>query len=209
MPKNFLLGRYDPARDTSFCKVDHIYTERAVYLKKKVYTAYKRMYAAALKDGIKLNIISGTRTFNDQCYKWGSKWTADQFAHLTDKAARSEQLLRWWSMPGTSRHHWGSEMDLVNLKLAFFKTAEGKRVYNWLVTNAPNFGFQQPFNAGRTTGYQEEKWHWSYVPLAKIYLAEYVKQISYRDINGFSGCEAAQKLDVINNRVLAVNGACR
>lgn len=203
--KAFLTGRVNYTRDTSFIKVNPIYSNKTVYLKKETYSAFLKMYAAALKDGIKLNIISGTRSFNDQHYKWQSKWNDAQFAGISSKKARALQLLRWWSMPGTSRHHWGTDMDLVNMNLSYYKSAAGKKMYDWMTKNAAKFGFFQPFNAGRTTGYQEEKWHWSYLPLSKIYLKEYIKQVSYADINGFPGCDAAAELDVIKSQVLAIN----
>ena len=100
-------------------------------------------------------------------------------------------------------------MDLVSMKIAYYKSAQGKKMYDWMVKNAAKYGFFQPFNAGRSAGYQEEKWHWSYLPLAKIYLKEYMRQVSYADIIGFPGSEAAPQLDVIKSQVLAINMAGR
>jgi len=207
--KAFLTGHFDYSKDTAFVKVDGKYSERVIYLQKTVYKAYIKMHAAALKDGINLNIISGTRSFTDQCCKWGSEWNSPKFLNLTNVNERAETLLRWWSMPGTSRHHWGTDIDFSNMTVAYFKTSAGKKMYAWLITNACKYGFYQPFNAGRATGYQEEKWHWSYMPLSKIYLREYVRQVAYADINGFTGCSAAKQIDVIKNRVLAVNTQCK
>ena len=82
-------------------------------------------------------------------------------------------------------------------------------MFDWLSKNAARFGFYQPFSAGRTTGYQEEKWHWSYLPLAKIYLHEYIKQVSYADIFGFNGSHTAKELGMIQNWVLGINPECK
>ncbi len=112
-------------------------------------------------------------------------------------------------MPGTSRHHWGTDIDMTNMNLSFYKSAAGKKMFNWLTKNAAKFGFYQPFNAGRSTGYQEEKWHWSYVPLSKIYLQEYIKQVSYADIFGFDGSHTAKELGIIQNWVLGINPVCK
>ncbi len=207
--KAFLTGHINYTRDTSFIKISHKYTDRKVYLQKATYTAYQKMYAAALKEGVVLSVISGTRSFYDQHYKWYSKWTDPEFSGIRDKKVKAQKLLSWWSMPGTSRHHWGTDLDLVNLSPSFYATSSGKKVYNWLVNNAHKFGFYQPFNAGRSIGYKEEKWHWSYLPLAKVYLQQYIKQISYADLNGFPGSEAAKELDVIKSQVLAINLACK
>ena len=205
----FLTGRYNHTRDTSFVRVDSRYSNNTVYLKKETYAAYKKMYADALKDGVKLSIISGTRSFNDQHSKWDTKWRNSEYSGIKNIALKTTKMIRWWSMPGTSRHHWGTDVDLTNMKLPFYKSPAGKKMFAWLTKNAAKYGFYQPFNAGRTTGYQEEKWHWSYVPLAKIYLQEYVKQVTYTDIYGFNGSKAAAELGVIKNWVLGINPVCR
>lgn len=207
--KTFLTGRYDYTRDTSFIKVDSRYSHNCVYLKKETYAAYQKMYAAALKDGVTLSIISGTRNFNDQHYKWDTKWRDRQFAGIKNAAVKTTKLLQWWSMPGTSRHHWGTDIDMTSMKLDFYRSSKGKKMFAWLTKNAARFGFYQPFSAGRTTGYREEKWHWSYLPLSKIYLREYIKQVSYTDIFGFDGSSTARRLGIIQNWVLGVNPVCK
>jgi D-alanyl-D-alanine carboxypeptidase len=207
--KVFLIGRDNYATDTSFINVSNSYTNNLVYLKKDTYRNYIKMYDAALKENIKLTIISGTRSFFDQRDKWQSKWNNPEFNKIHDPTTRATKLLRWWSMPGTSRHHWGTEIDIVNMKLAFYKTAAGRKMYTWMCENASKYGFYQPFNAGRTTGYQEEKWHWSYLPLSKVYLKEYLKQVHYSDIAGFPGCAEASKLAVFESQVLAINPICK
>ncbi len=207
--KDFLLGRFDYKKDTSFIKVDGRYDGKDIYLQKTTYAAYKKMYAAALKDSIKLNIVSGTRSFYDQSAIWEKKWKEAPFSTIKNPAARVTEILKWSSMPGTSRHHWGSDMDLVSVQPEYFNTPAGKKMYAWMQKNAATYGFYQPFTAGRKTGYQEEKWHWSYLPLSKIYLNEYVKQITYDNIKGFDGYTAAKELNIINNWVLGINSACK
>ena len=207
--KDFLMGKYDYTKDTSFIKVPIQFARNNVYLKKETYVAFLKMREAALRSGINLHIISGTRSFRDQSFKWESKWDAEEFVHIKDSQQKVLQLLRWWSMPGTSRHHWGTDLDLNNMKPAYYNTDAGKKLYNWLISNAPKFGFQQPFSANRLSGYQEEKWHWSYVPLSKNYLKAYVKQVSYTDINGFKGAQNAKEIAVISNWVMGVNPQCK
>lgn len=207
--KDFLTGKYNYTKDTSFIKVSTQFARNNVFLKKEVYSAFLKMRQLALQSGINLTIISGTRSFSDQRSKWESKWYANEFANLKQNKQKTIKLLRWWSMPSTSRHHWGTDIDLNNMNVAYYQTIEGKKLYNWLVNNAPKYGFQQPFNANRRSGYQEEKWHWSYVPLSINYLKAYVKLIGYADIYGFKGFETAKDLDLIRNWVLAVNPLCK
>lgn len=207
--KDFLMGKYNYTKDTSFIKVPNQFTRSNVYLKKETYNAFQNMRQAALKAGIVLTIISGTRSFHDQRYKWELKWRNSEFANIKNVKQKATKLLRWWSMPSTSRHHWGTDIDLNNMKVAYYRTIEGKKLYNWLVVNAPKYGFHQPFTANRPNGYQEEKWHWSYVPLSVKYVRAYLKQVSISDISGFLGFNAAKDVDVIKNWVLAVNPRCK
>jgi hypothetical protein len=84
-------------------------------------------------------------------------------------------------------------------------------VYEWLTKNASAFGFCQPYNKKgntRTVGYNEEKWHWSYVPLAKTFTQEYKNLIQETEINGFMGDENVSKLNLINDYVLGINPEC-
>ena len=101
-------------------------------------------------------------------------------------------------MPGTSRHHWETDVDINSLELAYWESEEGVKVYNWLVENGSKFGFFQPFKHSENMGYLEEKWHWSYSPLANYYYDAYLKLIDYKDIKGFKGAYLAEELDVIN-----------
>ncbi len=112
-------------------------------------------------------------------------------------------------MPGTSRHHWGADVDINSTEDDYFLSAEGAKVYSWLSSHAADFGFCQPYTSKKDgrTGYEEEKWHWSYLPLATTFLDQYKKQILYQDLSGFDGSEVAVPLQVID---LYVNGvACR
>src|ERR1043165_6982453 len=110
-------------------------------------------------------------------------------------------------MPSTSRHHWGTDMDLNSLNNDYFDSGEGKKIYEWLTAHASEFGFCQPYTskADGRTGYEEEKWHWSYVPLSKGFLEEYKKQVQYNDITGFLGSEVAESLRVIDKYVDGVS----
>jgi LAS superfamily LD-carboxypeptidase LdcB len=110
-------------------------------------------------------------------------------------------------MPGTSRHHWGTDIDLNSLENSYFEVGEGLKVYQWLLQHAHEFGFCQPYTSKATgrTGYEEEKWHWSYTPLSVPLLQQYMNTITLEDISGFQGSETAAQLDVINTYVAGVH----
>ncbi len=50
-------------------------------------------------------------------------------------------------MPGTSRHHWGTEIDLNALNNKWFENGKGLKVYQLAYKNAAQYGFHQPYTA--------------------------------------------------------------
>ncbi len=218
---DYLTGRFDPATHPDFAKVDKRYTNRDdFYLHRTAYEAFERMYAAALRDNIRLEVLSATRNFNRQKQIWEAKWRGERKLEggeaapkaYPDPAQRALAILRYSSMPGTSRHHWGTDLDLVALNNEFFAQGEGKRIYDWLAANAPGFGFCQPYSpkgAARPHGYEEEKWHWSYLPLSQPLSTLAAQQLRNEDIKGFEGAETAAAIDVVNKYVLGINPACK
>ncbi|UCE22255.1 MAG: M15 family metallopeptidase [Candidatus Aminicenantes bacterium] len=218
--KKYLLGKFEPSQEKGFVEVDSKYTNnRRLYLRQETYEAFIRMHDAALQSGIKLIIISAARNFNSQKYIWEGKWngrTAVDGKNLaetvSDPVERARIILRFSSMPGTSRHHWGTDIDLNALDNKYFSTGEGKKIYNWLMENASDYGFCQtytPRNSTRPTGYEEEKWHWSYLPLARSFLDQYTQKVSYDDLKGFLGWETAKILKVIEDYVRSINKNCK
>ena len=114
-------------------------------------------------------------------------------------------------MPGTSRHHWGTDIDLNAFINEYFERGDGLKLYNWMVANAASYGFCQPYTQKgpkRPDGYNEEKWHWSYLPLAKKLSDQAKQELKDAMISGFDGAEAAQAIGVVEKYVLGINQAC-
>lgn len=202
--KQFLMGNFDYRNNPAFTKVSSEHSLRTVYLQKTVYEAFIQMSCDALREGVILKIISGTRNFEEQKLIWERKWRSLQ----NDKIAeRPGKILKFSSMPATSRHHWGTDMDINSVEPAYFEKGKGKAEFEWLVTNAHKYGFHQVYrskNSGRT-GYEEEKWHWSYMPLASLYLRAYNEQIEYKDIKGFEGSNLAEENRLISDYVNGIS----
>lgn len=216
--KNYLLGKFDPATHPQFIKLSDEHTRgsaRGAYLRKETYEAFVKMSEAALKDSVKLVIISATRNFDSQKWIWENKWNGKvqvEGKDLTtedDPKERARLILLYSSMPSTSRHHWGTDMDLNNLNNKFFDSGEGLKIYTWLKAHGAEYGFCQPYTTkeGGRTGYEEERWHWSYLPLSGEFLNQYKKEVTYKDITGFEGSEVAKPMGVIKNYVEGV--ACK
>ena len=202
--KDELIGDFNPAHTSGFKRIRNRHTTKAdAYLRSEVYDAFQQMFEAAKADGIDLVIISATRNKNYQSGIWNRKWNS----FGGDENTRAERILQYSSMPGTSRHHWGTDFDLNSLNNSYFESGTGLQIYNWLTSNAAKYGFYQPYTAYnnyRDAGYREEKWHWSYFPTASKLQRAYTFMVDYHDLSGFDGSEYAQTLDVINNYVNGV-----
>lgn len=217
--KNYLLGKFEPAERKDFVLIPAPYRTngKEMYLHKDTYEAFQKMAAAAELDGIRLRIASATRNFEYQKGIWEAKWSGASLVNSQNLAQsfpggaeRFRKILEYSAAPGTSRHHWGSDIDINYAVPAYFETGQGKREYEWLAKNASFFGFCQTYVSKNTltaTGYHEEKWHWSYLPLAKTFTAEYAELIKSSDISGFLGEEYTPQ-NLIRDYVLGINPEC-
>jgi LAS superfamily LD-carboxypeptidase LdcB len=215
-----LLGKISPARDTGFTRIAARYTDKEeIYLRTPAYEDFVRMAAAAAEEGIDLEIISATRNFAAQKSIWEAKWNGqrkvdgmDLSQAMPDPQERALKILEYSSMPGTSRHHWGTDIDLNSLNNQFFASGEGKKIYDWLQANAHEYGYCQVYTEQgdkRPYGYHEEKWHWSYMPLASQFLDQYNEKISYEDLGGFEGGQVAEEIEAIRKYVNGIAPPCR
>ena len=207
--KGYLLGKFDPAKHPDFVVVGKPFSEKpGMMLRKEAFEAFKDMWKSAQSAGISLRIISSTRNFDQQKIIWEGKW--ERFTRFApEPKARALKILQYSSMPGSSRHHWGTDIDLNDLNNPSFEPGGNyEKVYQWLLAHAHEFGFCQPYTAGRPSGYQEEKWHWTYTPLSKPFLTQYKKNIQDADIQGFLGSDLAGEIGAIRFYVLGINQEC-
>lgn len=201
--KDFILGKFDYKTDSSFAVVDQKYTSKTIYLKKVVIDSFIKMATAANNENVQLKIISGTRNFDEQKIIWERKWLI--YKDL-EPLQRAKKILEYSSMPSTSRHHWGTDIDINNLNNQYFQEGKGLEEYNWLNENAHKFGFYQVYtNEPTRTGYHLEMWHYTFLPLSKQYLKYYNEHITTEDIVGFEGCELASSLNIIKDYVNGIN----
>jgi zinc D-Ala-D-Ala carboxypeptidase len=204
----YITGKFEPKFHADFVYIDKKYAERdSLLLRKETYEAFKKMHFAAQKAGITLTILSATRNFNYQKGIWEKKWS-DWSKTVSDPEKIARNILQFSAMPGSSRHHWGTDIDFDNLSNAYFEKGKGKLIYDWMKKNAAKFGFCQPYTAGRPTGYSEEKWHWTYMPLSKEFTEFAEKSLKNEQISGFKGAETAVKLNIVKNYVLGISHDC-
>ena len=217
---DYLVGKFIPSKHEAFTLIERKYASRnGMYMRKEAYADFKRMHAAAVADGIQLVVKSATRPFNAQKTIWEGKWTGKRLVEggqniaktIPDPKQRALKILEYSSMPGTSRHHWGTDIDLNNFTNEYFAKGKGLKEYEWLIKNAPKFGFCQTYTEKgpkRPYGYNEEKWHWSYLPIAKKLTEQYKLRLNDQAIDGFLGAETAVDIQVVKKYVLGINEQC-
>jgi|YNPMSStandDraft_1061717.scaffolds.fasta_scaffold00411_12 LAS superfamily LD-carboxypeptidase LdcB len=198
-----LMGKTKITEDTNFVRFSS--AGRTFFLRREAYIALTNMIHAAQKDGISLWVVSAYRSFDDQKRIWERKWNLFS-SQYPDPQKRLVWILRYSSLPGTSRHHWGTDVDLVSVDPRFFLTAQGKKILSWLENHAPSYGFLRPYTtlSQRKGGYEEEPWHWSYAPLAREYLSVYTNLVQKTNIHGFLGDAFLDEID-ITTYVLGIN----
>ncbi len=149
----------------------------------EVIAAYKKLRGEAAKAGWNLVLISGYRSFISQKNLWNSLYD-DRGTETEEEKVRA--MLHYTSLPGLSRHHWGSELDISEKSLRGLLQAESEdpspRVmayYRWMEANAPRFGFCRVYR-GESGIITDEHWHWSYYPLAMKFQKQF-QALGYLD----------------------------
>jgi LAS superfamily LD-carboxypeptidase LdcB len=148
--------------------------------------------AAAKPEGIDLQPVSGFRDFIQQLAIWNGKFQGTrallgidnrpiQARGLTE-AERVAAIMVWSALPGASRHHWGSDCDVIDrnalesgarvelLSADYARGGRYARLSAWLGERAHDFGFFLPYDRDRG-GVQPEPWHLSFAPVAGPALA--------------------------------------
>lgn len=218
IPLNELIGQYNEKTHSNFIALDSTIlpvNKKGMYLQTEptkqlilAYQAFKKQHPT-----IPFVIVSATRNYTYQNGIWQRKWQ-NLFPQYKDAMKTASAILQYSSMPGTSRHHWGTDVDITSLSSDYFrKDTQGKILYAWLLENMPKFGFCQAFTEGRNSGYQPEEWHWSYQPIAKLYIQQY-KEIMDKQPEAiiekltFKGHADLEMKQIIEQYVYSVNAEC-
>jgi LAS superfamily LD-carboxypeptidase LdcB len=145
------------------------------------------MQERANRDCISLEVVSGFRDFKHQVGIWSAKFMGArrlldrrgaEIEHASlDEAGLIDAILLWSALPGASRHHWGTEIDVIDSaslpdgvrpQLVQQEFAAGgcfESLDRWLTANMGHFGFFRPYSTDRG-GVQPEPWHLSYAPVS-------------------------------------------
>jgi len=153
-------------------------------------SAFQALGRRAAERGFELRIASAFRDYDRQVRIINDKWTGarpvtDEEGRLLERTQYDDQewlnsILRFSALPGTSRHHWGTDLDIwdastvdedYRLQLApseygpsgpFF---EMTRWLDELMAADDAEGFYKPYAEDRG-GIAPEAWHITYRPAA-------------------------------------------
>jgi len=168
--------------------------EPACSLHHAVVAPFLALRAAAAADGIDLLPVSSFRDFARQLAIWngkcrGERELRDQHGELVaamslDADSLVATILHWSALPGASRHHWGTDLDVVDaaampegyrpqlVSSEFAPDGMFAKLDGWLTANAAEFGFYRPYTTWRG-GVQPEPWHLSHALVANQALQQF------------------------------------
>lgn len=157
----------------------------------QVAAAFADLSTDARAAGFDLAIASSFRSFERQCAIWNGKAQGQRTVHgdsgvILQRTELSQEqwlhaILRFSALPGTSRHHWGSDLDVYDaaamagdyqVQLTPQEVASGgvfDALHCWLderMATDQSHGFYRPYAVDRG-GVAPERWHLSYAPVAR------------------------------------------
>jgi LAS superfamily LD-carboxypeptidase LdcB len=154
----------------------------------------------AASAGFVLKVASSYRSFERQLLIWNSKARGlrpvlnsagePMDINLLSQRDKVFAILRWSALPGASRHHWGTDVDVYgsvhidpnySVQLTVAETQNGgpfAEFHCWLSDELAlgNSNFFRPYAQDRG-GIAPEPWHLSYAPVAKDYACQFTSEI--------------------------------
>ena len=171
---------------------EHLTDSRGALMHERAAEAFSTLQARANDVGLQLSVASSYRSYERQLAIFNGKWGGERPV-LDDKdrvLVRQNYsavewlhlILRFSALPGTSRHHWGTDIDIFDptripsgesLQLIPSEYRIGGMFEDltlWLdelIAANDCEGFFRPYDRDRG-GVSEELWHLSYEPVASI-----------------------------------------
>ena len=156
----------------------------------EVVEPFLRLRSDAALAGFDLQVLSGFRDFARQGSIWNRKVMGDLAVLDSDAVPLDVRtlgerelvfaILRWSALPGASRHHWGTDLDVYDanarpsgyeIELIPEEVEAGGMfapIHEWLderIAAGASHGFFRPYDEDRQ-GVAPERWHVSHAPIA-------------------------------------------
>jgi LAS superfamily LD-carboxypeptidase LdcB len=202
-------------------KVDIELFGKDVNLRKEAHDAFLEMKKAAYSDGMDLKIVSSYRNFYRQEAIWERKYLQYSEEKGMSKLDAIEKIIEYSTIPGTSRHHWGTDIDIIDGYpkttgdvLVTEKFEEGgpfALLKKWMDDNANKYGFYLVYTDNpKRKGFKYEPWHYSYAPISIPMLKTFRRKNIFKllleeDIIGKENFTSGFLKSYIQNNILDIN----
>ena len=187
----FLTGELaDPPKDKTLQTIISVVSTRFADMKAFYEKAWRPQQSAAIKKQLppgSLTFSNEFRSFADQTRIAGGALAKESLFKASSADEEIKQailnVMKTISLPGFSRHAWGTEIDLDPPKRAEWEGSGSKvPLIPFLTSEAFRFGFYHPYSDKRLSSqlphYENEPWHLSYWPFATALQQEYMKRIT-------------------------------
>lgn len=182
---SFTHYQYIYTRDQLIGKGNFDFSGTDFKMQKDTFNSFIKMKVAAIKENIDIEVVSAYRSFKQQ-----KKIFEDKYLQYTEQglipSEAISKIIEYSTIPGTSRHHWGTDVDIIDANTPRPKIVlETKHFHGdgpycnlkeWLTINANSFGFYEVYtDTLNRKGFKYEPWHFSYAPASKPMLQAYKK----------------------------------
>lgn len=150
---------------------------KGINLREEAHDAFVAMKKAAYSDGIDLKIVSSYRNFYRQEAIFERKYITYTEEDGMVPIDAIDKIIEYSTIPGTSRHHWGTDIDIVD----GYRKVEGDVLVpskfevggpyedfkKWMDENSKKFDYHIVYTDDfKRKGFKYEPWHYSYAPIS-------------------------------------------
>ena len=151
----------------------------------EAYLKFKQMQNDAKKEGVEIEIVSGYRSYQKQKDIWNNKYNKN-FENGILGIKNISRIIQYSTLPGTSRHHWGTDIDIIDKRFIpkgdllieknYAENGIYSQLFSWMKKNSKKYGFYLVYDdSPKRKGFKFEPWHYSYKPLSVIFLRRFIE----------------------------------
>ncbi len=155
-----------------------------INLRKEAHDAFLEMKKAAYSDGIDIKIVSSYRNYYRQEAIWERKYMRYTEDDSMDPLKAIDKIIEYSTIPGTSRHHWGTDIDIIDgyrktdgdvlVPEKFEAGGPFEDFKKWMDENSNKFDYYLVYtNEPKRRGFKYEPWHYSFAPISIPMLTAY------------------------------------
>jgi LAS superfamily LD-carboxypeptidase LdcB len=192
-----------------------------INLRKEAHDAFLSMKKAAYSAGIDLKIVSSFRNFQRQEVIFERKFITYTEDNGMEPLAAIEKIIEYSTIPGTSRHHWGTDIDIIDgyrktngdvlVPEKFESGGPFEDFKKWMDENSELYDFHLVYtNDPKRRGFKYEPWHYSYAPISKPMLEAFrgkniVQLLQQEQFYGVEHFTIKFLKNYIQNNILDIN----